>query len=324
MSALDAQQLDASYSTDLFNSCLQRDMSFVEKSKWLTHWYFADRLLARGERREMSFYEYQGVQHLMKFFLWISPFQYHDYFDEGAVKALQELSADRDAACASALGVSIPRDKLEIVGRYNAQDFILQRFYPVPERQKPKVLLDFGAGHGRMANLGFAATGKSLDAVVAVDGIPGTYLTQRAYYAGHNLPLIDYIDDSAEAATALQNIQSTKGVVHLPTWRMDLIPDASIDMVCCVQVLKELPRRLVSWAIQQFARVLKPEGAIYIRDHLQFHNPSHMPIDDLLRAAGFILEFQPHIKDRTEIHGIPRIWRKFNPELYFNQEDQYA
>ena len=107
-------------------------------------------------------------------------------------------------------------------------------------------------------------------------------------------------------------------VIHLPTWRLDLLPDASIDLVSCIQVLKELPGPLVPDIIKVFVRVTTADGAVYMRDHPQFHSPNQMPVDVLMQSAGFGLEFAPHWRDRVEIHGLPRIWRKIDPNHYLS------
>jgi hypothetical protein len=44
-----------------------------------------------------------------------------------------------------------------------------------------------------------------------------------------------------------------------------------------------------------------------------------MPQDEVLLASGFALEFRPQVRDRVDIHGIPRIWRRFDPSLYFTE-----
>ena len=173
-----------------------------------------------------------------------------------------------------------------------------------------------------MANLAFGAPDTVTELMVAIDGIPGSYLTQRAYYHGLGLTVSDYIDIADTGRNFIFAEEASKSqVLHIPTWRMDLLPNGYFDLVICVQVLKEIPRRLLVRVIKEFARVLKPGGSVYIRDHLQFHNPNHMPVDELLKTSGFILEFQPHVRDRVEIHGVPRVWRKIDPELYFLATD---
>ena len=182
------------------------------------------------------------------------------------------------------------------------------------------MILDFGAGHGRTANLALADTAMPVTTYIAVDAIPSTYLTQRAYFTGLQLQTLDYIDvplDLFRQRLAAFNDQ----VMHLPTWQLPLLPDASVDMVCCIQVLHELPRRLVDWAIGQFSRVLKPGGAIYVRDHHQFHHPNQMPVETVLSAKGFQIEFDPPWRDRADIHGIPRIWRRYDVSVYLKSDD---
>jgi SAM-dependent methyltransferase len=244
-----------------------------------------------------------------------------DYFPDALIRPLVEASAERDRKCAQAVGIEVPTETLRTVGRYNAQDYLFQRLYPVPEHQTVRAILDFGAGLGRTANLAFGAPGNTTEFMVTVDGIPSTYLTQRLYFQGLGLRFADYLDGAAEGMRFdVGELRRRCQLVHLPTWRMDLIPDASMDLVSCVQVLRELPQKLFVHAAAQFARILKPGGALYVRDHFQHHNPNQMPQDEVLLASGFVLEFRAQVRDRVDIHGIPRIWRRFDPNLYDTED----
>lgn len=282
-------------------------------------WLFAERLAARGERGEMGFSAYEGPDHLVKFFTWHRRAAFPDVFGT-AIADLAAASAEADRRVFQRLGLNCDDLLVAKMARYNAQDYALQRAYAVPERQRIKVLLDFGAGHGRMANLAFATPrpGERVRCYIAVDGIPSTYFVQSLYFQALGLSVWDYFDHADEGvgpedvAAAIQS----HDVVHLPTWCLSLIPDGTADLISCVQVLKELPGELLPWLLPHFARIAQPAGALYIRDHLQLHNPNHMPIDLLTQAAGFALEFAPMIRDRAEIHGLPRIWRKVDPSLY--------
>lgn len=313
------KRLGPEFSMGMFREAAELDRDLLH-DEHLTRWLFADALHARGERREMSFYEYVGPPHVKRYMRWIQGFPYRDWFPD-QVAPLAAISEARDRAALEAIGVDPGQTKLDAIGQYNAEDYLLQRFYPVPDRMKPRTILDFGAGHGRQANLAFHDGDSVTETMIAIDGIPGSYLTQRAYYAALGLSCADYIEartrghdfDVAERAT-------DHDVIHLPTWRFDLVPDESVDLALLVQVIKELPRPLVVHVLKEFARVLKPGGAVYVRDHVQGHSPNHMPIDQLLMANGFVLEFAPAVQDRTEIHGLPRIWRKLDPTMYFEPE----
>jgi SAM-dependent methyltransferase len=309
------KRIGEKFSMKLFRSAAELDKEFIDDPS-LVRWMWADVLHARAKRREMSFYHYVGPRHVRRYMGWIDKFDYPDWFAD-RVAPLAAISEDRDRAALTALGLADDGIDLNAIGRYNAQDYLLQRFYPMPESMAPRTILDFGAGHGRQANLAFHEGDSTTETLIAVDGIPGSYLTQRAYYAGLGLRCADYIEarvrgrdfDFAERAEANQ-------VLHLPTWRLDLIPDDSVDLALLVQVLNELPRPLVMRALREISRVLKPGGALYIRDRIQGHRPNDMPMERLLLANGFMLEFSPAVREVDQIHGLPRIWRKLDPSLY--------
>ena len=64
--------------------------------------------------------------------------------------------------------------------------------------------------------------------------------------------------------------------------------------------------------MKEIYRVLKPGGILYIRDHGKdwMYSAHKLDIEELLKK-DFKLVFKPNLKDKLEIHGIPRIWKKF-------------
>ena len=307
-----------------FEDVAQRDKRQLELPDYLARWLFVERLHARGVRKYMSFDAYLGPSHIVNYFHWIMNARFNDFFDRDTIDDLVKISVRNDMAVLDCYGLTVPAHGLANVGRYNAQDFLYQRAYAVPDRLKVRTMLDFGAGHGRMANLNLRHDDHSrrIQAYIAVDGIAASYLTQSAYFRGLSLRVWDYFDHRDEDPTVevIERALQENDVIHLPTWRLDLVPDGVVDMVNCVQVLKELPSALVVYAIRQFRRVTQKAGAIYLRDHLQFHNPNHMPVDQILEAEGFRVEYAPQLIDRVETHGLPRIWRKLDPDIYVMQE----
>lgn len=302
-----------------FRAVAEADLARLGAPSATARWLFAERLAARGERAEMSFAAYEGPAHIAKFFGWLRRAELPDVFGNAA-DDLVAASLATDARIFDHYGLPFDEPLARKIARYNAQDYLLQRAYVVPQRQKIQVLLDFGAGHGRMANLAFSTPrpGERVRTYVAVDAIPSTYFTQSAYFAALGLSVWEYLDQDEGSVGPEEIAAAIAGhdIVHLPTWCLPLVPAGSIDLVSCVQVLKELPGELVPWLLPEFNRVLQPAGALYVRDHLQFHNPNHMPVELLTQAAGFALEFAPMLRDRSEIHGLPRIWRKVDAGLF--------
>ena len=297
-----------------FLDLAERDRGRYGEGEASERWVFIDRKLSRGELVDMNFYGFHGPAHVNKFFQWIRGPRYDDYFDDSAIVPLIELSATRDEAVFRRLGIAADAEMLARIGRYNAQDYLYQRLYPVPERQKIKRILDFGAGHGRMANLAFGVENSGVELLVGLDAIPASYLTQRIYYSALGCEVADYLDNPEISDFEVLRHQSQ--VMHIPTWRMDLLPDNYFDLVCCVQVLREIPQRVLLHAVREFQRVLRPGGALYIRDSNEMHNPNLMPQDLIVSSAGFLLEYYPRVKNMQDIHGIPRIWRKVDPEIF--------
>ena len=265
--------------------------------------------LAAGRLHEMQFQDFLGPQHLSKMYKWIDGIEYHNFIDEEEFSDFVDTSSSNDTAVFEALGLSKIEHNTYAVGVYNAQDYWFLTKLPHPKRMTPKRVLDFGAGHGRQANLWFSCRNEARN-FIAVDAVPTPYLTQRLYYKALGLRVNDIMDVDNDAGFQLS--EKPRTVNHLPSWRLDLIPDNSVDLIICVQVLKELSRIMLLYAVQQFARILKVEGALYIRDHIGFHNVNLVDQDKLLAALGLVNEWAPRYVDAKDIHGVPRIWRKPN------------
>jgi SAM-dependent methyltransferase len=190
------------------------------------------------------------------------------------------------------------------LGRWNADDFYYANAYHVPKHQNVHRLLDFGAGYGRQLNL-WSQNVSDLH-YLAIDTIRKPYLTQACYYLKFDLPMHEYVIDPNAF-----RITDSPGIYHLPSWRWDLVPTDSYDMILAVMVLPELHADTLHRTLVQFVRVLKPGGALFIRDHgLVIKSANTEDVAVRLHELGFVLEFRPYVKDQKDLRGIPRIWRK--------------
>jgi hypothetical protein len=139
-----------------------------------------------------------------------------------------------------------------------------------------------------------------------MDAIRKPYLCQCCYFQQFDLPYIEYL---AEPSTF--RIKEAPGIYHLPAWRWDLVESSSVDLLLAIMVLPELHTLTLYSTLDQCARVIKPGGALYIRDHgLITKSANTEDIAKALSERGFVLEFRPYVKDQVDLRGIPRIWRK--------------
>jgi hypothetical protein len=317
---------DVDTSNDIFCFARDADAAAFGVPDHFHRWLFAERLGARGECKEIGFDAWEGPAHLTKFFQWHSNAKHPDPFPAARMDPLVAASVEVDARVFEVLGLPPHSRVVEKIGRYNAQDHVLLNMVPGPERDRVRVQLDFGPGHGRLAALAFRAPDpdERIRTLFAVDAVPSTYLTQLTYYRAMGLRVWEYLDHAVSDpdVETVRAAMADHDVIHLPTWRFDLVPDGVVDRVTCVQVLKELPGGLVAALFPMLARVLHSSGALYVRDHIQFHSPNQMPIDLLLQAAGFACEFAPMWRDREDIHGLPRIWRKVDPMQFVGSLNQ--
>jgi len=298
-----------------FLSVLEKDRSAFTR-KWMIEWDYQKIRNKRGVQYDESlpqdFFSYKGKEDMVKWMNWFSA-SYPDYFPSELIKPLIESSIEVDKKILQNLGLDFNFSNYhKNIGLNNAHDFLFPNLYPVPERNKVKNVIDFGAGYGRQANL---FTNKIFDGVfVGIDAIPNSYCLQHLYYSNLGKSFTDYIDAPEKFRIEKQ------GIYHLPTWRTDLLPENYFDLVMCVQVLPELNSTLVKHMMKQFHRALKPGGMLYIRDHSSVWKPAgKINVDEFLSENGFSLEFKPHIINDKDLHGIPRIWRKNDPEVIASQ-----
>lgn len=282
------------------------DKKYIKK-KWLVSWDYQDnKCFNYPSNLPSNFYKYLGPREILNWFNWILEIKHPDYFNKKTILSLAKLSLRYDKKLLKKENLKFDEKKLLAVGIYSAQDYLLQNFYPVPNKQKIDKILDFGAGYGRQANI-WVQKNKNL-MYVGMDAIPQSYCLQNLYYQNLQNKFQEYIISNSI------DFNLGPGIYHLPTWRYDLLPSNFFDMIICVQVLQEINSNLLIKMIRVFSRVLKPGGMIYIRDSKW--NPVHnINIEKILLKNNFVLEFKPHVINKKDIHGIPRIWRKVDTSV---------
>ena len=290
-----------------FQQSMERDRAFIKP--WLVSWAYQDQRKRRSKTYEeglpQDFYQFNGPQDLGRWVNWNMSFPHPDYFLDDQATELIEISAKKDMEVFQQAGINISPDAYKpVLGRSNMQDYRLAHFYPTPERQVPQRVLDFGSGYGRQANL-WTQCSENLS-FLSMDAIPKSYCLQRYYYSLLDYPVKEYMENPEGFS-----IDFDPAIYHLPTWRFDLIPDNSLDMVMCIQVLPELSAKLVKYVVKEFHRILKPGGALFIRDGATWlRTGGGFVFRNHLAANGWVLEFRPHVIDPKDMHGVTRIWRK--------------
>lgn len=299
-----------------FLHALDRDNAKYIK-KWMLAWNYQLKRKKTNKRYEegiiSDFFDYKGKEDLVKWMNWFGKEPYKNYINPDILNDLIKKSHETDEAILSKLGLTYDFNVYDgTVGLNNAHDFFIPQMYPVPERNKIKTVVDFGAGNGRQANL----WSRNDRTFIGIDAIPSSYCLQNLYY--HNLT--NNVTDYIEVGDEFKLDTKKKGIFHLPTWRMDLIPPSSCDLVICIQVLGELNAKLIKWVGSQFERILKPGGMLYIRDNgRSVKMATSFDYDNYFSNHGFSLEYWGYIINDSDIHGIPRIYRKHDPAVTKSQ-----
>lgn len=287
---------------ELFLQALKADKAYTKT--WIVSWNY-QKIMSRRKVKYNSavisnFFGFKGASELTQWMNWFLAY-YPDYIQNDAIRALVAKSRTTDERLLKQQGLDYVWTMCDNrIGINNAHDFMLPQVYPVPKRNRNKAVPDSGAGYGRQANLWHDQP----VAYIGMDWIINSYCLQNIYYKTLTDNVTDYIDNPA----AFRFDAGKPGIYHLPMWHLNLIPDNSLDLVMCVQVLPELGPRLVRYLVKQFERILKPGGAWYIRDHAYAWKPTgNFDLEAYLPENGFTLEYKAHIINDKDNHGVPRI-----------------
>lgn len=191
---------------------------------------------------------------------------------------------------------------------YNVQDF----HYCTALGSGIRTVLDFGAGYGRQAFL--FATVMDGARYVAVDAVEQPYLVQRWVFDRLGLARWDYVDDpDADRDSVARAFAERSGAFHVPSWRLDLVPDSTVDLVLFVWSLYEMSGEAARAAIAACRRLVRVGGYVYIRD--MPHSVSYrFDPERLLREGGFELVYSSRTIAGDELHGRQRLYRRLRLE----------
>lgn len=191
---------------------------------------------------------------------------------------------------------------------YNVQDF----HYCTALGSGIRTVVDYGAGYGRQSFL-FAT---ELDGAryVAVDAIEQPYLVQRWVFERLGLARWDYVDDpDADHGSVDRALAERTGAFHLPSWRLDLLPDGCVDLVLFVWSLYEMSGEAARAAVAACRRLVRVGGYVYIRD--MPHSVSYrFDPERHLREGGFELLYTSRTIAGDELHGRQRLYRRMRAE----------
>jgi SAM-dependent methyltransferase len=294
---------------DQFNMIRKADDHFVRRSP--TKWKYQEIRNSYDYRYKTDvvndFNTYDGPNEIIKWFNWLKEQKSVSFFPQEELKPFIDkiVSLDMDLLRRYNLEYS-ENEYRENVAINTAMDYVFQNSYTMPSRCSVSNVLDFGAGFGRQANLW---TQLHEDIIfVGVDAIPKSYCLQNFYYSNLHKPFFEYLEDPE----TFEITNSKRGIYHLPTWRLDLLPDNFFDLIICTQVLNELDKKSVKRLIKVFNRILKPSGKLYIRDHEDHIMTDKRNMNKILTSNSYTLEFRPYLIDNEDAHGTVRIWRKLD------------
>ena len=195
------------------------------------------------------------------------------------------------------------------------QDYAAIRTWAKDLPREPRHL-DVGPGLGANAiysTLGFNSY------YISIEANPTSYDVQRQFLRTLTsddekfLDLVDCNSFGLSEGSIKKELNSTNHYRFklLPSWNFSFLDDSSIDLASATWVLNEINQAGISWLLHQISRCLKIGGYFYIRDsHLRKPMRHSLDYDVALGEIGFEQVAILEVKNRINMHGIPRIYRK--------------
>ena len=212
------------------------------------------------------------------------------------------------------------------------EDFASLNYFGFKNFSNPKHL-DIGPGLGANALYSNYLLGSTY---IPLEAHPTSYATQRDFFralALNSNEKITYTDIISLENLGLNELQIKKyinkqlknnSIIHTPSWQYSLIDNKSLDLVTATWVLNEVNVSGICWLIYNSCRALKKNGTFYIRDSSKLKpNRHNINYDNLLVSCGFDLVGKLPVKNRIDIHGIPRAYKKKKEFPFKNFEKFY-
>lgn len=178
--------------------------------------------------------------------------------------------------------------------------------------------LDIGPGLGANALYSVFHLGASY---LACDAHPVSYAVQRLFLRMLAVGRPEYLDvvdcetfNLDQQAIAGQIADAAYRFLQVPSWHLPLVAARSIDLASATWVLNEVTPAGIIWLISHLVRIVRPGGYIYIRDSgLRKPLRHDIDYDALLLQLGFEPAGRLDVRNRVEMHGIPRAYRCRTP-----------
>lgn len=298
-----------------FAATLERDRGLGRLDPSIADWRFIRR--TRHDADHPLVFRYEGPPDLLH---WIA--DRFDRLDRGELSGARSRSfwraeptfiPHRDELLArsaasherllTALGADYGPDFHHPQDVYNVQDF----HYCTSIGSGIRTVVDYGAGYARQSFL-YATT---LDDAryVCVDAIEQPYMVQRWVLAQLELGRWDYVDDPDADERSFGRTFEQPGAFHVPSWRLDLLPAGSVDLVLFVWSLYEMSGAAAAAAVAACDRLVRLGGYVYVRDVP--HSVSYrFDPERRLRAAGFEIVYESRTIAGDDLHGRQRLYRR--------------
>ena len=136
--------------------------------------------------------------------------------------------------------------------------YFASKIFPYIEGKQSPVIVEIGGGYGGLTrNLKLLNPGSrfiSLDLPAA--NFRSTYFLSKAFPEEKFLLLTDLIEDGTW-------LSHHSGFAVLPSWKIQFLPDQSVDLVINTRSMMEMEQPVIDYCISHIERILTTDGVFY-------------------------------------------------------------
>lgn len=301
---------------EIFRRQAQKDLSESNKylSGWLEGWVEKNKLPSDSKRPWMpegrKFIDYyETLYYVLNWFQQFKAYSFRELGWRIDKKVVGNIKDKLAKLINFALSV---KDKNQFHEYFKNYDLDPLSFYTAVDYKFQNIsgaeinnILDFGSGFGRQS---FQWCSQENTNFFSIDAIESLYMLQNKVYSLFFPDRLREYFYSPERFRETDFHSLSNKLFHLPTWKMELLPERYFDLIICVQVLHELNEETLRWLLCHFKRIIKKNGFLYIRDN-EFWMPTHkIRIGRELLKQGWELIFKYSGRENEDIVGVPRLW----------------
>lgn len=178
-----------------------------------------------------------------------------------------------------------------------------------------RVIIDFGGGYGRLANL----IGKlDWQVLIVCDAFADAYVAQYLWLRGiaekHDYTFVEYFEKDAFTTSLVEEQlnRAVPAIIHCPSSVLGELGVGFADLIVFSHVFTELDAKAAEYALKVVSDTLNETGSVYMRDHGWPGSESYVDRDLRLKSFGFLKVYQSPFGCKSETWGGVEIWSRYD------------